>query len=853
MRSSLVLWMAGAPALAWFVFVGQMFGQTTIPERRYHVIDLGALGDSDSRAFGINNKGQVVGSSSVQQFFLYRQHAFYYWRGSMLDLIDDPGFMSHYYAQGINVHGDIAGYVEDTGLQKYRSVLYVNGSVQDLGTLGGMNSAAYALNNNRHIVGWAHNTAGAQRAFLYSDGLMRDLGTLGGSRSVAFGINNRGHVVGWAYDSSERSYAFLHSGGLMRNIGVPGSSGSYANSINDLDQVVGASFLGGLSRAFLYSQGAIQDLGTLGGSYSAPYGINLLGEIVGESSRASSASYRAFIYSNGSMKDLNDLLVTANSGWVLEVASAINDLGQIVGTGKNPLGQNRAFLLNPVDVNWIPTVTNTPVTPTYTPLPAKAAGKTNLIVVTHGAIRPLQSVEDATGWIHDMTNSITRYLATNNLTGWQVVAYQWTNEARFSFDPRTSQLGPWYSLNNAKDIGEYLGAQVSTQGWAHIHLMAHSAGSGLIQSIADKVATNANLTVHTTFLDPFFGFGQDGKDIYGRNADWSDHYFSRDIGTGGDILKVTQGIAKHSHNVDTTWLDPEKKFYNVFVSTNGGVATSCTKTTTAHDWPIQFYLNSFLTNSFTNYQGFGFPLSKEGGRWSYALSQYVTNNNPALILGTADDCPDTAATVNTIAHILPLSPLTQFIIESATGSIEKHTNDFVATTGSPVWLAQFVTPTNTVNFVSFDAQFLSVTGSQGVVTVYWDTNIIGTIDGRIVTTERRQYSFPFPRTEGSLSYMFGVRLDPLGATPSSIQVSNVVVGLTGPAQPFQINQTTNSSGGLKVWELTGPSGYEYVAQVSTNLIDWEGIATLRNTNGTVRFVDPSSTNSARRFYRAVVP
>jgi probable HAF family extracellular repeat protein len=47
------------------------------------------------------------------------------------------------------------------------------------------------------------------------------------------------------------------------------------------------------------------------------------------------------------MRDLNNL-IGAGSEWTLQYASAVNDNGQIVGYGINPLGQIHAFLLTPV-------------------------------------------------------------------------------------------------------------------------------------------------------------------------------------------------------------------------------------------------------------------------------------------------------------------------------------------------------------------------------------------------------------------------------------------------------------------------------------------------------------------------
>ncbi len=88
----------------------------------------------------------------------------------------------------------------------------------------------------------------------------------------------------------------------------------------------------------------VTDLGTLGGNYSYAYGINANGQVVGDSGTASGK--HAFLYSSSTMMDLNSL-ITPSSGWMLEAATSINDLGQIVGQGYIN-GQYHAYLLTPV-------------------------------------------------------------------------------------------------------------------------------------------------------------------------------------------------------------------------------------------------------------------------------------------------------------------------------------------------------------------------------------------------------------------------------------------------------------------------------------------------------------------------
>src|SRR5205814_8435866 len=124
-------------------------------------------------------------------------------------------------------------------------------------------------------------------------------------------------------------------------------------AINTSGQITGGSTTTGesASHAFVYSGGKMTDLGTLGGSNSGGAGINALGQVVGSSSTANSDTH-AFLFSGGpGMVDLNTL-VTNGEGWTLEFAQGINEAGQITGTGINPSGFQRAFLLTPATISF---------------------------------------------------------------------------------------------------------------------------------------------------------------------------------------------------------------------------------------------------------------------------------------------------------------------------------------------------------------------------------------------------------------------------------------------------------------------------------------------------------------------
>jgi len=127
------------------------------------------------------------------------------------------------------------------------------------------------------------------------------------------------------------------------------------------------------------------------------------------------------------------------------------------------------------------------------------------------------------------------------------------------------------------------------------------------------------------------------------------------------------------------------------------------------------------------------------------------------------------------------------------------------------------------------------------------------VDEQAVLPGLQRYTYVFPRAESNTLHVLGFRLDTFTNTASSVIVSNVVMGFAGVSDPFTLRTTTNTSGGLRVLELTGQPGFDYTALASTNLSDWTTIAILVNTNGTVRFVDHNSTNFNQRFYRAVSP
>jgi probable HAF family extracellular repeat protein len=166
----------------------------TYTDMGYTLTDMGTLGGFNSVPVASNEKGQVVGYSTIAGDVIH--HAFLFSDGKMTDLGTLGG--SYSMALAINNKGQVIGVSDIAGNLASHAFLYSNGKMTDL-TPGALASGPRAINEKGQVIGeLCPPPGGGSHAFLYSDEKMTDLGTLGGSESFVFAINEKGQAIGWS-------------------------------------------------------------------------------------------------------------------------------------------------------------------------------------------------------------------------------------------------------------------------------------------------------------------------------------------------------------------------------------------------------------------------------------------------------------------------------------------------------------------------------------------------------------------------------------------------------------------------------------------------------------------------------
>lgn len=292
-----------------------------------------ANGKNFSQVNDVNNSLEMVGLNYAQAYELSPDGI-----GYILRLPNDI-YSSAY---SVNEIGDIVGYSAPSNTTCIVHGLYANSNatiLRDLGSLGGIRTYAYDINDKNQIVGQSSINSATDckittfyHAFITTDIGLKDLhsSTMGGNLSTAYKINNNSQVVGDFANGlvTQTKSSYYPQGYPIRHAVLwnivsntytdlgNGSKDSSLRAINAFGQFVG------------YERTYSNNSFTTMPSVSSQYGV------VGDMGTPK------IVY-------LNSLITNLPVGWSVNNAIDINNSGKIVGTAKDSKGYTHGILLTP--------------------------------------------------------------------------------------------------------------------------------------------------------------------------------------------------------------------------------------------------------------------------------------------------------------------------------------------------------------------------------------------------------------------------------------------------------------------------------------------------------------------------
>jgi probable HAF family extracellular repeat protein len=230
-------------------------------------------------------------------------------------------------ALAINAQGDVVG-ESITASGKTQAFLWLSSTRQmiDLG-IASDTTTARAINAADEAVGDASSSRTTDRAIELQQTGTTLLSGVSSKNSAAMGVNNSGEIVGESLTSTGQMQATKFSARGASDLGTMGGPTSFATAINQAGDIVGqADTFDGAQNAFLLlnNSSTMQDIGTLGG-LSCATAVNAYDMVVGYS-YTNGGEQHAFMWQGGVLYDLGTF-----SGGTVSQANGVNDAGIVVG------------------------------------------------------------------------------------------------------------------------------------------------------------------------------------------------------------------------------------------------------------------------------------------------------------------------------------------------------------------------------------------------------------------------------------------------------------------------------------------------------------------------------------------
>lgn len=329
---------------------------------------------------------------------------------------------------------------------------------------------------------------------------------------------------------------------------------------------------------------------------------------------------------------------------------------------------------------------------------------------------------------------------------WLVVSLDWTQNA--------NTLVPQGAERRAMALGKKFGSIAQLSGFSSCHLIAHSAGSWLIDAMADAIKDHdikegGETDIRLTFLDSYAqGPPSNTYMKLGAAADWAEHFVCSE--SPPTIVVGTDWTLPNAFNVDITTIKPPGE--------------------SSHSWPWKWYITTITNPSSASSLGWGFGRTAEYSGSFPSFVDYPRGRRLDIASGLLISAISASAAISSGVELRSES-----MEVSATGQVgEFGFGGFTMTTGSPVSAATTLDLANGDELLSFNFEFLP--GGRGTLNLLLDDEVVfGASTSNSIGFESAGWIALTDLIQPGL-HRLKWQLTPQTALPCKVRISNVASG-----------------------------------------------------------------------------
>jgi hypothetical protein len=249
---------------------------------------INVAGATATRAFGINARGDIVGSYTDAT----GTHGFLRIGGvdTTINYPDSPGHSTtSTEAWGINSRGDIIGRYTAAGIPGTRGFLLSHGAYSDISMPGHLITLPTKIGASGEIVGCFHDASSladmygyVQRGTSLTTLTLPSIPFPTGSATMHNGVTPGGEmVVGLTFPTGTSARGYVITGGALAFVDFPGSTNTQAWDVNPVGIIVGQYTLSGRTDGLLVDADGYDTIRVPNSTMTVARGINPQGDVVG--------------------------------------------------------------------------------------------------------------------------------------------------------------------------------------------------------------------------------------------------------------------------------------------------------------------------------------------------------------------------------------------------------------------------------------------------------------------------------------------------------------------------------------------------------------------------------------------